>query len=164
MASEFKSLSFHEWEKLFFQEQSDEPEIMIESIEEAVDIAQTIPEESIWESEEPETDVEVEETNGALEKLKNLCRVCSSHGLISISSQLTPKLFSMKPSGDMKLWQISIANILSEVSGEKVGKKTNFIICSKCSLFVYVFRSKLMTAFRNSFANTAWDIFNMLTQ
>lgn len=111
MASENKiPISFFEWEQLFLSDQAQEPEIVIESIEEAVEVPE----------EEPEEEVPVK--NEALEKIRNLCRVCSSNGLISIASMLTPKMFRMfkPPSGDMRPWQLPIARILEEVSGESV--------------------------------------------
>lgn len=113
MASEHaKMLSFHEWEQLCFNEQAKEAEIVIESIEEA----EAVPQEVFEEPEENEN----EETNGAFEKIRKLCRVCCSNGLIEISSTLTPKLFKTKPSGDMRPWQLPISRIIEEVSGESV--------------------------------------------
>lgn len=118
-----KTLSFHEWESLFFQEQA-KTDIVIESIEETAEVAQEVDENTPQETEDSEIENDPE-INEALEKLKKLCRVCSSNGLISISSHLTPKLFSMKPSGDMRHWQVPISKIIAEVSGEKVRKFHN---------------------------------------
>lgn len=110
-------MSFQEWELKYFQEKSNgEPEIVIESIEETDELSQAAGESPATSPEEPEKEENLETLN----QLTKLCRVCSSNGLISISSHISPKLFTMRPSGDMKQWQIPIAKIIAEVSGEKV--------------------------------------------
>jgi hypothetical protein len=107
-------LSFFEWEQQCLLEQQKEPEIVIESIEEEA-VAVEIPQPESDEDEDCDS-----EKNEAFEKIRNLCRVCLSSGFISISSTLTPKLLKLKPSGDMRPWQLPIYQIIEEVSGESV--------------------------------------------
>lgn len=109
-------LSFFEWEQQCLLEQQKEPEIVIESIEEEV-VQVEIPQ---VESDEDEDEDDKSEKNEASEKIRNLCRVCLSSGLISIFSTITPKLLKLKPSGDMRPWQLPIYQIIEEVSGEPV--------------------------------------------
>lgn len=145
-------LSFHDWEQLCFLQQDKEPEIVIESIEEAAAVSQ---------EEHPEE--EIPEKNEALEKIRNLCRVCTNQGFIKISSTLTPKLFTTKPSGDMRPWQVPIAKILEEVSGESV-RKYEFHNNRKITIRVFfLFRFKSTTTSRSSFVSIVSVIFNTLT-
>lgn len=61
--------------------------------------------------------------NETINKIKKLCRVCSSNGLISIKSTINRNLLRVKPSGDIRKWQIPISEIIACVSGEKVNHK-----------------------------------------
>lgn len=142
-----KSLSYHEWEKRY----APEPEFVIES-EEILETLQeeepereqtqnqaiacnTVEDENQTTLDSPETPPSSPSTprNEALSHLHRLCRVCSSQGLINISSHLSPKLFAIKTWGDMRQWQIPIAKILAEVSGENVRKLGNcFEFHHKC--------------------------------
>ncbi|CRK89899.1 CLUMA_CG003631, isoform A [Clunio marinus] len=69
-----------------------------------------------------------------LESVKNLCRVCSSKGFISISSNITRNYFKIRPSSDKRLWNKTIGEIIAEVSGEKVSPNDTLpqFICQHC--------------------------------
>lgn len=76
------------------------------------------------EAKEAKEELEVKpvETNQTNEKIKKLCRVCSSNGLISIQAKFNGCNLKFRPTGDQRLWQIPISQIIAEISGEEVKK------------------------------------------
>lgn len=52
----------------------------------------------------------------------NLCRVCSSNGLISISQTMSKALLKYRQRGEAEQFNVQIAKVMEEVSGEEVSK------------------------------------------
>lgn len=69
------------------------------------------------------------ERSEAVEQIRLLCRVCSSNGLISISTNMASVNLQVKTSSapDHPEWRVTIAKIIAEVSGTDVCK---FGFCS----------------------------------
>lgn len=119
-------LSFHEWER-------------------SIEPATTKPQE-IQDGKEPagaKAENQVEEkflqSNETVNKIRKLCRVCSSNGLISITSNIANNLLKIKPSGDIRNWQIPISKIIADISGENVRRlKTKGTSTFDRNLFFYV--------------------------
>lgn len=61
-----------------------------------------------------------DETNETLQKLLQLCRVCGSSGLINIKSAISRNTMKVKQSGDLTKWNVSIAQVIQDISGEPV--------------------------------------------
>lgn len=65
------------------------------------------------------------QTNETLQKLQKLCRVCGSNGLINIKSTISRNTMKVKQSGDPEKWNVSIAKVIQDISGEPVRTSTS---------------------------------------
>jgi hypothetical protein len=61
-------------------------------------------------------------TSEAFERIRKLCRVCSSNGLIDIHSKIKESYLKInrKTFANTAAWNVTIAHIIAEVSGQKV--------------------------------------------
>lgn len=114
------------------------------------------------EAKEAKTEIKALETESKTnEKIRNLCRICSSNGLISIQATLKGCNLKFKPSGDQSLWQIPISQLIAEISGEEVKKDRVDISDYKTDLYSISFRFCQKMHCLSLSANTALDIYNM---
>lgn len=97
-------LDFNEWSTLYKQAQG----------EDCGDVSEA------KESEIDEIRPNLGRTNEALERIKKLCRVCSSNGLININSKIQRSYMKISNYAKGNSWDVTIAFIIAEVSGEKV--------------------------------------------
>lgn len=99
-------LSFQDFERSFYQDK-----------EKQCDQKAEITEADVKDIEEIE---EVAESNRTNDEIRKLCRICSSIGLISINTTMSRCNLKFKPSGDKRLWDVSISQIIADISGEQV--------------------------------------------
>lgn len=60
-------------------------------------------------------------TNEAIDKIKGLCRICSSNGLISIQSKINVNNLKVRMnSGDLQNWDAPISKLIADISGQEV--------------------------------------------
>lgn len=71
-------------------------------------------------AEPPDQTNATKQTNETLQKLQLLCRVCGSSGLINIKSAISRSTMKVKQSGDLTKWNVSIAQVIQDISGEPV--------------------------------------------
>jgi hypothetical protein len=111
------SLSFHDWERFLIEKEQKVVTLeVIENEEEALeDIEEEKPEENKTTTIDPET-------QEFFDSLKKLCRICGSNGLININALVTRASLKFPPSGDIRLWEVPISNVIEDISGEKVTK------------------------------------------
>lgn len=102
-------LSYHEWERCQQQQQ-----IQCDNV--AVAVAEAMEQEE--NAPEPERLIKAIDNKDCNEKIKTLCRVCNSNGLISINATINQ--FKIKLVGERRHWEVSIGKIIEAISGESV--------------------------------------------
>lgn len=107
-------LSEHEWELLF------SPDINEKQVNPCIDQTKNV----------ISSDAELSEESI---KIRNLCRICGSNGLINIHSEIGRCQLQLKKRNKHQ-WDVTIAQIISEISGEPV----SCFLCLMLTQFVYV--------------------------
>lgn len=84
------------------------------------EIEEIIESKKIKQEEHPETNQTAQNEHDSTSILTDLCRVCGNKGNISLYTEPAEKLLTFKPSRESRNNCVTIAQMISDISGEKV--------------------------------------------
>lgn len=113
------SLSFNDWSTNQCREDLQDEAASIDYDKFEAILEANLKKIKINESEIPTESIKTE-NSVVMDSVKNLCRVCSSNGLISITQPIGRVEIKYRREGDQSKFNIPIGKAIEEISGEKV--------------------------------------------